>query len=78
MGGLLLKYWFARIYKDGRCAGNAKLNLNIRQVIFVGTPHFGAPEAIKAFAEGFQLEAESGVFGMLKSQPQPGRPSRRS
>jgi hypothetical protein len=67
MGGLILKYWLARLYPQ-QCPDKKNLNLRIQEVMFLGTPHYGAPAAVEAFAEGFKLEeGDSGVFGMVKN-----------
>lgn len=67
MGGLVLKYWFARIYQKEKCRNDGeKLDLNIREVMFLGTPHYGAPQAVRAFAEGYKLGSDGGVFGVLQ------------
>ncbi len=41
MGGLVLKHWMMNHYEDG-CDGD---KLRIRAIVFVATPHFGAPKA---------------------------------
>ena len=67
MGGLVLKYWFARIYQKEKCRNDGeKLDLNIQEVMFLGTPHYGAPQAVRAFAEGYKLGSDGGVFGVLQ------------
>jgi hypothetical protein len=44
MGGLVLKYWFARIYQKEKCKNNGEnIDLNIQEIMFLGTPHYGAP-----------------------------------
>jgi tripartite-type tricarboxylate transporter receptor subunit TctC len=67
MGGLILRYWLGRIYHQDKCPDHAELRLNIQHVFFLGTPHYGAPEAIEAVAEGFKLGQDGGVFGILKN-----------
>jgi invasion protein IalB len=34
--------------------------------MFLGTPHYGAPQAVRAFAEGYKLGSDGGVFGVLQ------------
>jgi hypothetical protein len=70
MGGLVLKSWFMRYYKNGaltctnQAAGSAKITVS--EVIFLGTPHIGSPKAIKVFADGYRLVATDGtLFGAL-------------
>ena len=67
MGGLVLKYWFGNVYGKRACASGEQLALKVDEVMFIGTPHYGAPEAIKVFAEGFKLQGSSGIFGMIKN-----------
>jgi len=58
MGGLVLKYWLKHYYDSAHCDGlNDDFSkwLKIRKIMFVGTPHFGAPKAILAFANEFTL-----------------------
>lgn len=66
MGGLVLKYWFAKLYQKEKCSDGEKLSLNIQEVMFLGTPHYGAPQAVRAFAEGYKLGSDGGVFGVLQ------------
>jgi len=40
MGGLILKYWLGRIHPKPECPGGSMLNINVREIMFVGTPHF--------------------------------------
>ena len=73
MGGLVVKEWFRRYGGQPKChvagAHDPQLKpLKIKEVIFLGTPHFGAPKAIKSLAGGFTLAAKSfggmvGLFG---------------
>ena len=57
MGGLVVKSWLKDIYETSGCspgdtfAGWAK----IKRIMFVGTPHYGAPKAITAFADSYSL-----------------------
>ncbi|MTD95253.1 PQQ-binding-like beta-propeller repeat protein [Hyphomicrobium sp. xq] len=75
MGGLVVKEWFRRYGGMPSCrveGANAPQPkpLNIKEVIFLGTPHFGAPKAIKSLASGFTLMAKSfgGMLGLLKDR----------
>lgn len=69
MGGLVLKSWFVRHYKDGvlTCSdAAAPVQIKVTEVIFLGTPHMGSPKAIKSFAVGFQLATDNKtLFGSL-------------
>jgi hypothetical protein len=57
MGGLVVKSWLKDLYDTSGCspgeafAGWARL----KRIIFVGTPHYGAPKAIAAFADNYSL-----------------------
>lgn len=57
MGGLVLKSWLKDIYESSGCAsGETFANwAKIKRIIFVGTPHYGAPKAITAFADNYSL-----------------------
>ena len=67
MGGLVVKYWYTRMHqRKTPCADGAALALDLQELMFVGTPHYGSPEAIKVFAEGFSLAGGGGVFGFVK------------
>jgi Lecithin:cholesterol acyltransferase len=58
MGGLVLKYWLWGGYDKVRCDGDADIISNwlkIDRVAFLGTPHYGAPQALFAFAESYYL-----------------------
>jgi hypothetical protein len=58
MGGLVLKYWLKHYYDSAHCSGsndNFSSWITIRKIVFAGTPHFGAPKAILAFANRFTL-----------------------
>ncbi len=55
MGGLVLKQWFKQHRNATPCAGGPPADLSITDVAFLGTPHLGAPKAIRAFADGYTL-----------------------
>jgi lecithin:cholesterol acyltransferase len=59
MGGLILKYWLKNWFDGGKgCLGSPKKFvewMQVRNIIFVGTPNFGAPKALLAFASGYSL-----------------------
>lgn len=52
MGGLLTKIWAARHAKE-QCPGGHLPQ--VAQILFVATPHLGSPKAIKAVAEGYNI-----------------------
>ena len=52
MGGLVTKVWAARHAKES-CADGKKPD--VKQIVFVATPHLGSPKAIKAVAEGYNI-----------------------
>jgi pimeloyl-ACP methyl ester carboxylesterase len=52
MGGLMTKVWAARHAKEA-CADGKKPD--VKQIVFVATPHLGSPKAIKAIAEGYNI-----------------------
>lgn len=53
MGGLVLKHWLKNLYDKTGCGDSGSFAgwLSVRKVIFLGTPHYGAPKAINAFAD---------------------------
>ena len=58
MGGLVLKYWLKHYYEaKQRNGADVPFSqwLNVYKIIFAGTPNFGAPKAILAFADKFTL-----------------------
>jgi tetratricopeptide (TPR) repeat protein/pimeloyl-ACP methyl ester carboxylesterase len=56
MGGLVLKEWFRSNWDPRtKCDGGTELKLNVDRVLFVGTPFYGSPKAIKSFAQGMSL-----------------------
>ena len=58
MGGLILKYWLKHTFDVDGCGGEdgkfAKW-VHVKKIIFLGTPHYGAPKAITAFADQYYL-----------------------
>jgi pimeloyl-ACP methyl ester carboxylesterase len=59
MGGIVLKYWLAAKYHSAAC-GAEKIDQaipvgSIKHVIFVGTPHLGAPKALSALLDNYYL-----------------------
>jgi pimeloyl-ACP methyl ester carboxylesterase len=59
MGGIVLKYWFAAKYHLATC-GEQKIDKvipasSVKHVVFVGTPHLGAPKALSALLENYYL-----------------------
>ena len=63
MGGLVLKYWLARDFHASTCDGerlDAVITPQlIKHVVFVGTPHLGAPKALGALADRYYLFADA-------------------
>ncbi|MGY4436943.1 hypothetical protein ACVWWO_009420 [Bradyrhizobium sp. F1.13.1] len=57
MGGLVVKSWLKDIYEVSGCSSGDTFTswAKIKRVIFVGTPHYGAPKAIAAFADNYSL-----------------------
>jgi hypothetical protein len=58
MGGLVLKYWLKHHYRAPGCGeGTASFAsyMPIFKIMFVGTPHYGAPKAVLAFSQGESL-----------------------
>ena len=59
MGGIVLKYWLAEKYRSAKC-GDQKIDqvvpvASIKHVVFVGTPHLGAPKALSALLDNYYL-----------------------
>lgn len=59
MGGLVLKQWIRSEFntKTISCGDGGNMTFNTSKVAFVGVPHYGAPQAIHSFANGFTLAA---------------------
>lgn len=57
MGGLVVKSWLKDIYESSGCAAGDKFSnwAKIKRIIFLGTPHYGAPKSIVAFADQYSL-----------------------
>ena len=58
MGGLVLKAWFRYHYdQKDRCANSeSPANwLNIGNISFIGTPHYGAPKTLEAIIKEYRL-----------------------
>lgn len=57
MGGLVVKSWLKDIYETSGCgAGDKFANwAKIKRIIFLGTPHYGAPKSLVAFADKYSL-----------------------
>ena len=58
MGGLVLKRWLKHAYEANGCEGSADKFaawIKVKKIVFLGTPHFGAPKAIAAFADKYYL-----------------------
>jgi Lecithin:cholesterol acyltransferase len=63
MGGLVLKHWLMTEYRRVEqeapaCRALGKpfpTWINIKRIVFLGTPHYGAPQAAYAFATGYHL-----------------------
>lgn len=57
MGGLVLRSWLKHIYESEGCDAGSKFSdwLRIKKIFFLGTPHYGAPKAVMAFADQYSL-----------------------
>lgn len=57
MGGLVVKSWLKDRYETSGCAGGGTFAswAKLKRIIFAGTPHYGAPKAIAAFADNYSL-----------------------
>lgn len=51
MGGLVLKIWLMEHYEDG-CSNRDGKKIDISNIIFVATPHLGAPDVVKTMLSG--------------------------
>ena len=68
MGGLIVKKWFLQYYSEHPCEDKS-LDIKVKKVVFLGTPHLGAPKSISAIADGFKLLSSSrSVFGKVFGQ----------
>lgn len=56
MGGIVLKTWFLKQYKNGRVrCGQQLRRIEVAQAIFIGVPQLGTPKTIRAFASGYAV-----------------------
>jgi hypothetical protein len=57
MGGLVVKSWLKDLYESSGCgAGEFFASwAKIKRVIFLGTPHYGAPKSLVAFGDNYSL-----------------------
>ena len=56
MGGLVLKYWLKHFYDDQGCGSDKFADwLKVRELVFAGTPSFGAAKAASALGAGTTL-----------------------
>lgn len=65
MGGIVLKHWYARFYQERQGCSDARpeaLDLAIAELLFAGTPHFGAAKALHAFGEGPRVMTDGDGF----------------
>lgn len=73
MGGLVLKSWLKALYPNEGCSVGDKFSswLKIKKIFFLGTPHYGAPKAVMAFADKYSLLVDASdstidrLFGRL-------------
>jgi len=54
MGGLVVKYWFHSKYKKNKNKKNHYPFSEIDKVLFLGTPHSGAPSALATLIKGYK------------------------
>jgi len=72
MGGLIAKIWM-KDHSSKPCSVDGK-SPTTKEVVFVGTPHLGAPKAVKALSKGYNilfgelntLSGLSGIFGYFE------------
>jgi pimeloyl-ACP methyl ester carboxylesterase len=68
MGGLVLKNWLLHEYRSAPCPNSGppvqSLFSRIDRIIYVGTPHLGAPMAIEALAHEYNVSGK-GDGGLL-------------
>jgi hypothetical protein len=56
MGGLVAKEWLRVHHEKGsKCGDGQPLSMKVDRVTFIGTPFYGSPKSIKAFALGMNL-----------------------
>jgi hypothetical protein len=57
MGGLVLKSWLKNIYNSEGCTAGEKFAdwVKVKKIFFLGTPHYGAPKAVTAFADVYSI-----------------------
>jgi hypothetical protein len=57
MGGLVLKSWLKNIYDAEGCTVGEKFAnwVKVKKIFFLGTPHYGAPKAVTAFADIYSI-----------------------
>jgi len=69
MGGLVLKRWLLAHYDQNRACGEAQLHqiFDIAQLIFVGTPHAGAPIFISALVDHYELLKDHPIINSFLS-----------
>ncbi len=66
MGGLVLKYWLKHFYDDKGCSTEKFAEwLKVREVVFAGTPSFGAAKAASALGTGTTLLVDAAGKGTI-------------
>lgn len=52
-----MKSWLKNIYESQGCSADEKFSdwVKIKKIFFLGTPHYGAPKAVMAFADQYSL-----------------------
>ena len=57
MGGLVVKSWLKDIYESSGCAAGETFAswATIKRIIFLGTPHYGAPKSLVAFGDNYSV-----------------------
>ncbi|MBU0698140.1 MAG: hypothetical protein KKE59_01750, partial [Proteobacteria bacterium] len=58
MGGLVTTYWYHKFYSGNETQYPFKL----KRVIFIGTPHMGAPSSLANMIEGYSTDLAAGWF----------------
>jgi pimeloyl-ACP methyl ester carboxylesterase len=76
MGGIVLKYWLAKNYHTHLCNNGERLDQligsqSVKRVVFVGTPHLGAPKALSALANRYYVLADEDSSWLMRNVVDP-------